>query len=198
MVLAAWPRFRLAAWGLLACLAVLAALQLPAAEAHAELPAGEAHAKLPAGEAHAGLPVGEAHAELLASYPAPGARLASTPTEIRLTFSERIGASSRIQLFGPQFRPVRNVTSGLDLANPEQLRAFPPQLAPDIYTVEWSAASLDGHEVSGSYAFEVTGAAGPRLPVWLLVGGALAVVVLVGAVWVLARRRQRRGAAGAS
>jgi methionine-rich copper-binding protein CopC len=144
------------AWALIACLAFLAAPWPPAAEAHAEL---------------------------LSAYPAPGARLATTPTEIRLTFSERIGLGSSVRLFGPQFRPVSNVTSGLDPAAPEELRAFPPQLAPDIYTVEWNVASVDGHAVSGSYAFEVTApAAAPatRAPVWLLVSGPLIVLVLGG------------------
>ena len=91
-----------------------------------------------------GLPAAEAHAELLSAYPAPGARLDATPLEIRLTFSERIGPGSSIRLFGPQFRPVADVSSGLDPAAPELLRAFPPRLSPDIYTVEWNAASVDG------------------------------------------------------
>ena len=167
------PRsYRPVVWALIACLALAAAQWLPAAEAHAEL---------------------------LSAYPAPGTKLDSTPTEIRLTFSERIGLGSRIQLFGPEFRAVENVTSGLDPASPELLRAFPPQLAPDIYTVEWRAASLDGHEVSGSYAFEVTAPpAGParRVPAWLLIGGPLGLLVMGGAAWGFARRRGR-GAAGA-
>ena len=144
------------------------------------------------------LPAAEAHAELLSAYPAPGATMDTTPTEIRLTFSERIGVGSSIQLFGPQFRPVSHVISGLDPAAPEQLRAFPPQLVPDIYTVEWSAASADGHQVSGSYAFEVTAppaAPAQTAPLWLLAGGALVVLLLGGGAWGLVRRR-RRGAAG--
>ena len=101
------------------------------------------------------LPVAEAHAELVSAYPAPGAQLDAAPAEIRLMFSERIGSGSSIQLYGPQFRSVAGVRSGPDPATPELLRGFPPALAPDIYTVEWNAASLDGHTVSGSYAFEV-------------------------------------------
>jgi methionine-rich copper-binding protein CopC len=143
------------------------------------------------------LPAAEAHAELLSSYPAPGARLNATPTEIRLTFSERIGAGSSVKLFGPNFRPVSGVPSGPDPAAPEQLRAFPPQLTPDIYTVEWDVASLDGHAVSGSYAFEVTATPAARLPAWLLVGGLPAVLVLGGIVfWAVARRQRPRDAAG--
>jgi methionine-rich copper-binding protein CopC len=138
-----------------------------------------------------GQPVAEAHAELVSSYPAPGAKLSETPVEIRLTFSERIGAASSIQLFGPQFRAISQFTSGPDPAAPEQLRGFPPRLAPDIYTVEWNAASLDGHPVSGSFAFEVTAPAGaaPWPPFGLLLGGLAALLVAGGAAWAVARRR---------
>jgi len=172
--------------------------EAPAAEAHTEAPAAEAHTEAPAAEAHTEAPAAEAHAQLLSSYPSPGARLDTTPTEIRLTFSERISAASSIKLFGPNFRLVSGVSSGTDPASPEMLRAFPPQLAPDIYTVEWDVASLDGHDVSGSYAFQVTApAAAPRVPAWLLAGGLVALLVLGGAVWALVRQR-RRSAAGAN
>ncbi len=137
---------------------------------------------------------------LLSAYPAPGARLDATPAEIRLTFSERLGPGSNIQLFGPQFRPVGNVSSGLDPAAPELLRAFPPELAPDIYTVEWQAASVDGHSVSGSYAFEVTAPPTPpaaHVPAWVLAAGALAACVLLVSIWSLVRRRRARATADA-
>ena len=99
-------------------------------------------------------------------------------------------AHSSIQLFGPQFRPVAAVRFGFDPAAPDLLRAFPPRLAPDIYTVEWNAISLDGHAVSGSYAFEVTAAPGPRAPAWLWAAGLLVLaVVVLGGAWGLARRR---------
>ncbi len=143
-----------------------------------------------------GLRSAEAHAELVSAYPAPGATLDATPPEIRLTFSERIGPGSRIQLFGPQFRLVPGVQSGLDPAAPEQLRAFPPQLAPDTYTVQWTAVSADGHEVSGSYAFAVAppGAAATQLrPAWLIAGALLVALVVGGAAWMVARRGRGKG-----
>ena len=137
------------------------------------------------------LPAAEAHAELVSAYPAPGALLAAAPDEIRLTFSERIGSGSSIQLFGPQFRPVAAVRSGPDPATPELLRGFPPALAPDIYTVEWYAVSLNGHAVSGSYNFEVLAAPAPGVPDWLWLAGLLAVAVAgLGGAWGLVRRRR--------
>lgn len=140
----------------------------------------------------------EAHAELVASYPAPGSTLDATHQEIRLTFSERIGPASSVQLFGTQFRAVPGVRSWVDLASPEQLRAIPPQLTPDTYTVEWDAISADGHEVSGSYAFTIVApAAAPAQPqvAWLSIAAPLALLA-VGVAWGLAR--SRRGAASAS
>jgi methionine-rich copper-binding protein CopC len=148
-------------WALVACLVLFAVRWLPA----------------------------EAHAELLSAYPAPGSTLDSTPPEIRLTFSERIGPGSNVRLFGPQFRAVPGVQSGLDPAAPEQLRAFPPRLSPDTYTVQWSAVSVDGHEVSGSYAFAVTPPRPPP-PAWLLVAALLAVLAVGGAAWQIVRGRR--------
>jgi len=148
------------------------------------------------------LPAAEAHAMLVAAYPAPGATLDATPLEIRLTFSERIGPGSTLQLFGPQFRAVSGVQSGLDPAAPELLRAIPPQLPPDTYTVEWSVVSLDGHQVSGSYQFAVKSpsaaapavAAVPASAPWLWAAGLLAGMAVVGAAaWGIRRQRHAAG-----
>lgn len=142
-------------------------------------------------------PVGpvEAHAELLSAYPAPGATLDATPPEIRLTFSERIGPGSSLQLFRPQFRAVAGVQSGVDPAAPQQLRAFTQPLAPDTYTVAWRAISADGHEVTGSYAFAIRAPAAPLpLSAGLLIGAAFGVLVLGTIAWQIIRRQ--RGHAG--
>ena len=138
----------------------------------------------------------EAHAELLSAYPEPGATLDATPPEIRLTFSERIGPGSSLQLFRPQFRAVAGVQSGVDPAAPQQLRAFTQPLPPDTYTVAWRAISVDGHEVTGSYAFAIrTPAAPPPVPAWWPIGAALGALVVGVIVWpVVRRRRRRRGA----
>jgi methionine-rich copper-binding protein CopC len=141
-----------------------------------------------------GAPALSRHAELVSSYPAPGAVVAGTPPEIRLTFNERIGLGSTLQIFGKAFRAVPGVTAGVDPAAPQLLRAIPPPLAPDTYTVEWTAASLDGHTVSGSFAFAVTpaAAAGPSSgPGWLVAIIAAIVAAALGfAAWriTLARR----------
>ena len=96
-----------------------------------------------------------AHAELVSADPAPGATLEAAPAEIRLTFSEPLEAGSTVILFGEEFQAVSGVSFMVDPGAPEQLVAFPPVLAPGIYTVQWKAATKDAHEVSGSYSFSV-------------------------------------------
>jgi methionine-rich copper-binding protein CopC len=106
-----------------------------------------------------------AHTELTQSDPAPGAQLAESPGEIRLTFSEPAGAQSQIVLLADGFQPVEGVAARMDSPHPEQVFAPLPPLAPGNYTVQWSAVSEDGHEISGSYSFSVaeTAAASPGL-----------------------------------
>ena len=143
-------------------------------------------------------PAPNAHAELVSSYPAPGAVVAGTPSEIRLTFNERIGLGSTLQIFAPSFRAVPGVTAWVDPAAPQLLRAIPPPLPPDTYTVEWSAVSADGHSVSGSFSFAVTqsaaAAAAPRsgwpYVVVAAIGGAIVAAVLGYAAWRIAIARR--------
>jgi methionine-rich copper-binding protein CopC len=102
----------------------------------------------------AALPV-LAHSELIDSQPAPGAQLAEPPAEIRLTFSQPPGAQSQIVLMADGFQPVEGIAAHVDSARPEQLFAPLPVLEPGNYTVQWTAVSEDGHEISGSYSFSI-------------------------------------------
>lgn len=151
-----------------------------------------------------------AHSDLVAAEPAPGAQLAESPAEIRLTFNEPVAAASRIVLLAENFEPVDGLVPQFNPAQPEQVYTPLPQLAPGVYTVQWVAASSDGHEVSGSYSFsvglvtpgapgnetggEVAGQVASRAGVgvsgWLLVLAALAVLLPVALVVL---RRGRRG-----
>jgi methionine-rich copper-binding protein CopC len=96
-----------------------------------------------------------AHAELRSATPEPGNTLTASPAEVRLTFSEPLGPGSFIEVYGQGFRSVGPLEVGVDPAHPEQLVALLPALDRGAYTVQWSAASDDGHEISGSYAFNV-------------------------------------------
>lgn len=96
-----------------------------------------------------------AHTELVGSEPAPGAQLAQSPAEIRLTFSEPVAPNSQIVLLTEDFQSIEGLVPQFNPAQPEQVYTPVPALEPGVYTVQWSAASADGHEVTGSYSFSV-------------------------------------------
>lgn len=100
-----------------------------------------------------------AHSELVAAEPVPGAQLAQSPAEIRLTFSEPVAASSQIVVMGENFQQVEGLVPQFNPEQPQVVYTPLPPLAEGIYTVQWVAASNDGHEISGSYSFSVTSAA---------------------------------------
>jgi methionine-rich copper-binding protein CopC len=101
-----------------------------------------------------------AHSELTNSHPAPGAQLAESPVEIQLTFSEPVTAESRIVVLAGDFQAIGGIEAQVDALNPAVVRAPLPVLGPGVYTVQWTATSGDGHEISGSYTFSVGEAAG--------------------------------------
>jgi copper transport protein len=94
-----------------------------------------------------------AHALVIASNPAPGARLAVSPPAIEATFSEPLNRSlSRLGLTRADGRPVavRAVSEG-----PTRLGLKPIQpLARGVYEVRWHSVSADdGHTAQGTYYF---------------------------------------------
>jgi methionine-rich copper-binding protein CopC len=129
-----------------------------------------------------------AHADLVDASPGPGAQLTETPGEIRLTFSEPVGAGSFIEVYGEGFRSVGPLEPQFDAAHPEQFYVSLPELTAGTYTVQWSAASADGHEVSGSYRFTVLPATPAGSPSWLVVG--LVAAGAAATVLFLASRRR--------
>ncbi len=96
-----------------------------------------------------------AHAELLSASPAPGAQLAESPAEIRLTFSEPVATTSAIVLLAEGFQPVEGLVGQFSADRPQEIFVPLPELAAGVYTVQWTAASGDGHEISGTYSFSV-------------------------------------------
>ncbi len=96
-----------------------------------------------------------AHAEFVTSEPAPGATLATAPTQVRIVFTQAISRSSTIVVTGPGGRVVSGPTtvSGNVAIAPVQATAL------GVYQVQWANTSLeDGHERSGSFQFTVVGA----------------------------------------
>lgn len=111
-------------------------------------------------------PAASAHAYLASADPAPDARLAQAPAELRLTFTEavehqytRAQASNATGARFDQGAPVFPPGTANELRVP--LRPLPP----GRYTVAWASLSVDGHTVQGTYDFFVqngTAAAGAQ------------------------------------
>jgi copper resistance protein C len=137
-----------------------------------------------------------AHVELLGSEPTAGAQLAESPAEIRLTFSGNLHADSNFILFGERFQAVPGVNGRVDPQAPNQLLATGLNLAPGTYTVQWTAADADGHQVSGSYNFTVGEIAtespaesGGSAASWIVAGIGVILVAAGGLYWWRGRRQ---------
>ncbi|MBV9880906.1 MAG: copper resistance protein CopC/CopD [Gemmatirosa sp.] len=101
--------------------------------------------------------VADAHGHLKSAAPAPGARLAAVPRELRLTFTEAPAlAFTRVEL-----RDAAGAEVALDsLAVPADapravVAAIRGTLAAGGYTVAWQMAGDDGHVTRGRYAFTI-------------------------------------------
>lgn len=102
-----------------------------------------------------------AHAHLRRSEPAANERLASSPSAIRLWFSERP------ELGFTRVRLRRADSSDIALGTPARMSDDPmgvtvpiaTSLAAGKYTVLWRTAAADGHASSGSFGFDLTSAA---------------------------------------
>jgi methionine-rich copper-binding protein CopC len=136
-----------------------------------------------------------AHVELLSSEPAAGAQLAESPAEIRLTFNGDLHADSNFILFGERFQAVPGVNGRLDPQAPDQLVATGLNLISGTYTVNWTAADADGHQISGSFEFTVGAVAadsaaenGGSAAVWIAAGIGVMLVAAGGLYWWRQRR----------
>lgn len=106
----------------------------------------------------------DAHAELVRTEPLTDALLAAPPLELHLWFSEAIdpGAGSlSLRLVDNTGRDQSLSGVGLDPTNPRHVSADVPPLGPGTFTVLWSARAVDGHTLSGTYAFRVGGGSAP-------------------------------------
>lgn len=96
------------------------------------------------------------HATLLSSEPAAKSTLTTSPTRIRLVFSEEVEPSlGRIKLVAPD----GSVTTLKQAADPHDasalIGAIPSPLVSGVYRVEWRIVSEDGHPIDGTYPFTV-------------------------------------------
>jgi copper resistance protein C len=99
---------------------------------------------------------GRMHAKLTSARPAAGTTVAA-PTELRLTFSERIELKiAKIALLrGTEAVAVLGAVAA-DAQTPETVVVpITMPLATGSYTVKYRVAGPDGHPMGGSYTFSV-------------------------------------------
>ncbi len=102
----------------------------------------------------------DAHAHLVSSSPSAGATLASSPTEVRLVFSESVTLSLTTIAIVPASAPP--ITLAPRLAEGSRRIVTAPiatALAGGRYTVRWRTVAADGHPASGTIAFSISAAA---------------------------------------
>ena len=98
----------------------------------------------------------EAHAFLQRAEPAVGSTVQTSPSEIRIRFTENIEpAFSSVQVFDPSGKEVDKHDVGLDRSDHARLHVSLPRLAAGIYKVVWRVVSVDTHVTSGSFTFQV-------------------------------------------
>ena len=98
----------------------------------------------------------EAHAFLQRAEPAVGSTVRTSPSEVRIRFTENIEpAFSSIQVFDPSGKEVDKHDVGLDRSDHALLHVSLPRLGAGIYKVVWRVVSVDTHVTSGSFTFQV-------------------------------------------
>jgi copper transport protein len=107
-----------------------------------------------------------AHANYVKSNPASDARLAKSPTEVRVTFSETpdpAGSDLAVLDTAGKRLSAPTVAAATDEAN--TLIVSVPALPEGGYLVSWTARSaVDGHETKGAFGFAIGNAPLPSIP----------------------------------
>jgi len=98
-----------------------------------------------------------AHSNLVATQPAQGEILTETPSEIRLQFDNKIGAGSTVILFAENFQQIAAEAQIDPQTERDLVMPIEETLPNGVYTVQWLVISSDGHQLSGSYRFQMIG-----------------------------------------
>lgn len=103
-----------------------------------------------------------AHNVLRSSDPADGAVLSTPPDDVRLDFDQSVlTIGTKMAVIGPKgalaLAPL--VVDGSTVTQP-----LDAELPAGSYTVQWRAASIDGHPVSGKVSFTLSAAAATPAP----------------------------------
>lgn len=98
-----------------------------------------------------------AHAHLKSATPPAGGKVAASPSELDLVFSEGLNLKfTGLTLSGPDRKAVATGNASLG-PNGDTTLVVPlaGALAAGTYTVAWHALSTDGHKTTGSYTFTI-------------------------------------------
>jgi LPXTG-motif cell wall-anchored protein len=99
-----------------------------------------------------------AHADYVSSNPAADSQLSSAPATISVVFSEELTSDSTISVVDANGAVVDRGDGKVDTSDPERktmVLSLKAGLGDGVYTVQWSAASADGHSEPGSFNFAV-------------------------------------------
>ena len=98
----------------------------------------------------------EAHAFLQRAEPGVGSTVQTSPSEVRIRFTENIEpAFSSIQVFDASGKEVDKRDVHLDRSDSALLHVSLPRLGAGTYKVVWRVVSVDTHVTSGSFTFRV-------------------------------------------
>jgi methionine-rich copper-binding protein CopC len=98
-----------------------------------------------------------AHAHLVKASPAVGSQVATSPIEIRISFSEAIEQRfSGLEVKTASGSAIATGAASLD-PNDKATLVVPVKaaLAPGSYKVTWHVVSVDTHKTQGTFSFEV-------------------------------------------
>jgi copper resistance protein C len=98
----------------------------------------------------------EAHAFLKDAEPKVGSTIQTSPSEVRIRFTENIEpAVSSVQVLDASGKEVDKRDLHLDRSDHALLHISLPQLGVGTYKVVWRVVSVDTHVTNGNFTFRV-------------------------------------------
>ena len=95
-----------------------------------------------------------AHVELVSSSPEAGAKVDSAPTEVTVTFDDELDPDhSTFAVADADGNEVGSGEVDLTVADRNVLRGEVSITDPGVYTVSYTVAGVDGHEIQGTFSF---------------------------------------------
>ena len=98
--------------------------------------------------------IASAHVELLSSSPEAGANLDAAPTEVTVTFDDELDPDhSTFTVADADGNEVGAGEVDLTIADRNVMRGDVTISDPGVYTVSYTVAGVDGHEIEGTFSF---------------------------------------------